>query len=109
MNRRDFMRPQNLLRPAGQILGALDEVRTLVDETPAEEGQDAVLLRFSRRAMATTFEVILPFGAPGAQQFAEASLDLIDRLEAQLTVYREDSEVSRLNQNAARQPTLVES
>ena len=107
MNRRDFLRPRQFLRPAGQILGAVDEVRALVEETP-DEGQDAVLLRCSRQAMATTFEVILPWGTPGAQDIADASLDLIDRLEAQLSVYREDSEVSRLNQNAGRQPVPVE-
>ncbi len=58
--------------------------------------------------MATTFEIILPFGTPSSQECAEAGLDLIDALEAQLTVYRDDSEVSRLNQNAGRQPVPVE-
>jgi thiamine biosynthesis lipoprotein len=106
MNRRDFLQPRNLLRPAGEILGAMDEVRALVEESPAQ--QDAVLLRFARRAMATTFEVILPFGTPGAQDIAEACLDLIDRLEAQLTVYREDSEVSRLNRTAFGKSVGVE-
>ena len=33
---------------------------------------------------------------------------LIDDLEAQMTVYRESSEVSRLNQNAFEQPVVVE-
>jgi thiamine biosynthesis lipoprotein len=107
MNRRDFLQPRNLLRPAGQILGAMDEVRALVeDETPTQE--EAVLLRFARRAMATTFEVILPFGTPSAQDIAEACLDLVDRLEAQLTVYREDSEVSRLNRSAFGKSVGVE-
>jgi thiamine biosynthesis lipoprotein len=51
--------------------------------------------------MATTFEVCVPFGTPSAQPAAEAALDLIDDLEARLTAYREDSEVSRLNHLAA--------
>jgi thiamine biosynthesis lipoprotein len=55
------------------------------------------LLRVSRRAMASTFEVALPYGTPHAIEAAEAALDLIDRLEDQLTVYRDTSEVSRLN------------
>jgi thiamine biosynthesis lipoprotein len=105
MNRRDFLQPRNLLRPAGQIVGALEEVRALVEETPQE---DAVLLRFARRAMATTFEIIIPFGTPSAQDIAEESLGLIDRLEAQLTVYRDDSEVSRLNQHANQGPVAVQ-
>lgn len=55
------------------------------------------LLRASRRAMATTFEVAIPYGTPHALQAAEAALDLIDELEEQMTVYRDTSEVSRLN------------
>ncbi len=39
---------------------------------------------------------------------AEAALDEIDRLEAQLTVYRDSSEVSRLNHLAALQSVPVE-
>src|SRR5688572_28976880 len=107
MNRRDFLHPRNLFRPAGQVLGAAEEVRALLEEPP-QETQDAVLLRFGRRAMATTFEVILPFGTAGAQGLAENALDLIDALEAQLTVYRDDSEVSRLNQHAYNRPIPVE-
>jgi thiamine biosynthesis lipoprotein len=55
------------------------------------------LLRVSRRAMATTFEVAIPYGTPHALQAAEAALDLIDELEEQMTVYRDTSEISRLN------------
>ncbi|MFO0798694.1 MAG: FAD:protein FMN transferase [Gemmataceae bacterium] len=55
------------------------------------------LLRASRRAMATTFEVALPFGTRQAVPAAEAALDVIDGLEDQLTVYRDQSEISRLN------------
>src|SRR5437879_275066 len=100
MHRRDFLRPQNLLRPAGQLLGAVDELRALEENLREQRSDDTVLLHFSRRAMATSFEVILPFGTPQAQEMAEASLDRIDALENQLTVYRDDSEVSRLNQRA---------
>ncbi len=56
------------------------------------------LLRVSRRAMATTFEVAIPYGTPNALAAAEAALDLIDQLEEQMTVYRDSSEVSRLNE-----------
>jgi thiamine biosynthesis lipoprotein len=50
--------------------------------------------------MATTFEVVMPCGTPFAAEAGEDALDEIDRLEAQLTVYRDDSEVSRLNRHA---------
>ena len=36
------------------------------------------LLRVSRRAMATTFEIAIPYGTPHALPAAEAALDLID-------------------------------
>ena len=107
MDRRDFFHPARLLRPAGQILSALDEAHALLGDQ-AYSDQDAILLRFARRAMATTFEVTLPFGTPNAQQIADDALDLVDALESQLTVYRDDSEISRLNQQAAKSATPVE-
>jgi thiamine biosynthesis lipoprotein len=66
------------------------------------------LLRFGRRAMATQFDVILPWGTPRADAAASDALDLIDRLESQLTVYRATSEVSRLNRLAGLVPVPVE-
>src|SRR5262245_48501250 len=102
MKRRDFLNPRRLASSAGQVFGLLDE------STPTPPPGDAVLLRFARRAMATTFEVIVPFGTPGAHEAAEAALDEIDRLEAQLTVYRDTSEVSRLNRLAPHTAIPVE-
>lgn len=99
MNRREFLRPRRLAQTVGQAIAAIDELATLpADETLREE---IALLRFSRRAMATDFEILFPFGCPQASEAANEALDLIDRLEDQLTVYRDTSEVSRLNQKAA--------
>ncbi len=67
------------------------------------------LVRVSRRAMATTFEVAIPVGShldPVAA--AEDALDLIDELEDQMTVFRGHSEVSRLNASAATEFVAVE-
>lgn len=91
---------------AGPVLGIADEL----DAFPPEEttSSEPVLLRFARRAMATTFEIVLPFDTPSASVCAELALDEIDRLESQLTVYRDASEVSLLNARAARQPVRVE-
>jgi thiamine biosynthesis lipoprotein len=105
MNRRDFLQPRQLAHAAGQVLGALDELRPPAPETPPEE---VALLRVARQAMATTFEVILPFGAADGPDAAGAALDEIGRLEDQLTVYREHSEVSRVNRLAAVEPVPVE-
>jgi FAD:protein FMN transferase len=109
MNRRDFLRPRRLASAAGQILNLVDELTSPETEVARPAGaEDAVLLRFSRRAMATTFEVVVPFDTPRASEAANAALDEIDRLEAQLTVYRDSSEVSRLNQLAAYTSLVVE-
>ncbi len=59
--------------------------------------------------MATTFEILFPVDQPRAAELAEAAFELIDELEAQLTVYRDDSEVSRLNARALNEPVAVES
>jgi thiamine biosynthesis lipoprotein len=93
MNRRDFLHPRHLGFTAGQVLGAVEEL-TAAPESPPPE---FALLRASHRAMATLFEVVLPFGTPGAHELAGAAFAEIDRLEQQLTVYRDSSEVSRLN------------
>src|SRR5437763_159644 len=92
MNRRDFLDPRRMAGTA----------------TPQAAEEAPVQLRFARRAMATTFEVILPFGTPDAHLLAIEALDEIDRLEAQLSVFRDTSEVSRLNARAARHPVPVE-
>src|SRR5262245_5277213 len=105
MNRRDFLNPRHVAQAAGQVLVALDELKPDVADAPAE---DYALLRVARRAMATNFEIALPFGTPLALAAAQAGLDEIDRLEAQLTVYRDDSEVSRLNQLAPTTAVPVE-
>jgi thiamine biosynthesis lipoprotein len=91
MHRRDFLHPRRLAQTAGHVLGALDELQTL-PETPVEE--ETMLLRLSRRAMATTFEVVFLFGTPDALAMGEGALDLIDALEDQLTVYRDHSDYS---------------
>lgn len=105
MNRRDFLHPRHVARTTGQILGALEELATLQAEPPAEE---MILLRAACRAMATRFEVLLPYGTPDALSIAATAFEEIDRLEQQLTVYRETSEVSRLNELATLVSVPVE-
>ncbi|MEY2429692.1 MAG: FAD:protein transferase [Verrucomicrobiota bacterium] len=62
----------------------------------------------ARHAMATRFEIVLHGDDPVALRAAgEEALGEIDRLEAQLSLYRNTSEVSRLNARAARQPVKV--
>ena len=68
----------------------------------------ADLLRARRDGMGSYFEVRLPAAAPGALPLANRALDLIGGLEAQLSVYRDDSEISRLNESAHLGPVAVE-
>jgi thiamine biosynthesis lipoprotein len=58
--------------------------------------------------MATRFEVLIPYGTAGAVAMAETAFAEIDRLEQQLTVYRDTSEVSRLNRLAPQVAVPVE-
>jgi thiamine biosynthesis lipoprotein len=104
MNRRRFLRPPQLAQTAGAVVGPF----TPLAEEPAAEPTAYHLVRVSRRAMATRFEVAIPAGIPDAIPAAEDALDLIDQLEDQLTVFRDHSEVCRLNATAAAGPVVVE-
>jgi thiamine biosynthesis lipoprotein len=106
MNRRDFLQPRQLVHTAGQMLGAIEELA----DAPAlsSSSEDSLLLHLRRRAMATGFEIVLPFGTPNAVEMGEAAFGLLDTLEEQLTVYRDTSEVSRLNRRAFAAPVRVE-
>jgi thiamine biosynthesis lipoprotein len=58
--------------------------------------------------MGSFFEVRLGTRVPGAVELASRALDVVEALEDQLTVYRDDSEVSRLNASAHLGPITVE-
>jgi thiamine biosynthesis lipoprotein len=58
--------------------------------------------------MGSYFEIRLAARVPGAVDLASRALDLIEALEAQLTVYSDDSEVSRLSATAHLAPVAVE-
>jgi thiamine biosynthesis lipoprotein len=95
------LRRRFLSAPVAALAPVLDEPEVLPGEF--------ALVRVSRRAMATTFEIAIPCGShhnPVAA--ATDALDLIDDLEDQMTVYRDHSEVSRLNRTAASAPVQVE-
>src|SRR3989442_14472761 len=94
MDRRNFLHPGHLIHAAGNLLGAAAALDGAAEQ--AEPGT-VPLLRLARRAMATTFEILLPFGTADAQAIAESAFAEIDRLEQQLTVYHDSSEISRLN------------
>jgi thiamine biosynthesis lipoprotein len=102
MNRRDFLHPRHLAQTTGHVVAALE-----TESPPPPPAPEVVLLRLARRAMATTFEIVVPFDTPGAETIGAAAFDRLDELEDQLTVYR-DSEVTRLNRLAATHDVPVE-
>jgi len=58
--------------------------------------------------MATRFEIVLHGGNPVALRAAgEEALDEIDRIEAQLSLYRNTSEIAHVNTRAAHEPVRV--
>jgi len=65
-------------------------------------------LHVHRSAMACRFEVTLPAETPDAVRAGTAALDGIDRLEAQLSIFRDTSEISAINREAAVGPVVVE-
>src|SRR5215471_13160150 len=65
-------------------------------------------MRAARRAMGCEFSVVLPAGARNPVGAGCAALDEVERLEELLSVYREDSEVCRLNREAQDRPVQVD-
>jgi thiamine biosynthesis lipoprotein len=62
----------------------------------------------ARQAMATRFEIVLHgTDAPALRAAGEEALNEIDRLEAQLSLYRAGSEIAQLNARAACEAVRV--
>jgi len=107
-NRRDFLKGRaaadTLANVVDGVLGAPVDEEPLGDSAPA-----SYLVQYARRAMACQFEIYFN-GAryPEGPAAALAALDLVDQLENQLSVYRSESEISRLNRQAATLPIEVE-
>lgn len=75
------------------------------DETPLA----APLLSVGRSAMACEFEALFNAGEhPQAVEAAEEGLNAVDDLEAQLSAFRDSSELSYVNREAALRPVRVE-
>ena len=73
----------------------------------SEPRTDDSWLHVSRTAMACRFEVTLPRSEESGVIAATEALDEVDRLEAQLTVFRDTSEVSNVIATASNRPVEV--
>jgi thiamine biosynthesis lipoprotein len=109
-NRRQFLKGQSALE-------AIDELsRSPSPSEPSQISQDPAaargatyLIQVARPAMACEFAVFLNAGQhPDGAELAVEALDLVERLEDQMTVYRSHSEVSRINREAADKAMPVE-
>jgi len=110
-NRRDFISGRATVRALEQLADStLDGPETAARKTvpPVEDHRKSYLAQLSRRAMACEFEILWDQQLYGAStDVGLAALDMVDQLEAQLSIYRADSEVSQLNQQAGNQPVKV--
>ncbi len=79
----------------------------VVPRTPAPP--EDYWLHVNRPAMACRFEVTLPPRERAGVAVAREALDEIDKLEDQLTIFRENSDVSLINRRAASAPVAVDS
>lgn len=113
-NRRQFLKghaavdaPQNLTRP--DELGSRDNTATSDLAGRHDIARGTYLIQIGRRAMACQFEVLLNADpSSDAAELAIQALDLVDALEQQMTVYRDHSEISRINRTAATKAAEVE-
>lgn len=83
-----------------------EEIANALSEATPPSGGDT--LRLTTRAMACDFSVIMNPSSRNHVMDASAVLDLIHDLESQLTVYRDESEVSSINRLAAQREVKVE-
>jgi thiamine biosynthesis lipoprotein len=107
-SRRDFLKGKAALNA---LEGFADGYKSELPKAgaPREPVAESYLLEVARTAMAVEFQVLLNAGEHGqAPESAVAALDLVEQLEAQMTVYRDSSEVSRINQTAYESDVPVE-
>jgi thiamine biosynthesis lipoprotein len=80
-----------------------------LDAATWDGGRSSLLVSVCRRAMACEFEVQLAANRQdNSMEFVFQALDLVEKLETQMTVYRDASEVIEINRRAAHEPARVE-
>lgn len=102
-NRRDLLTGRAIRQRVEEAQEALAAAVPGGDRTPTA----GPTVRLAVKAMATEFGVLMNPEPAGQVMHASEALDLVGAVERQLTVYRDDSEVSRLNAAAAGRPVEV--
>lgn len=79
---------------------------------PGSESESAITeaswIVASRQAMGTFFELRMVSHTLGAVGLAQQAFDLIDDLEMQMTIYRDDSTIAHLNAHSHERPIVLE-
>ncbi len=109
-NRRDFLSGRSAARAIGD---AINSASAAEPQTNAPAGshqrQSAYLEEYSKPAMACQFQLLFNMHQyPQSGPATGEAFELIDRLEDQMTVYRDHSEISQLNHTAFQAPVKVE-
>jgi len=119
-SRRDFLKGRSLADAVGDLTHGVmspDEdklprpAEVSADEVASEDvlPSSPLVMKLGRRAMGCEFEAIIDLRRnPLAAEAAEQALDLVDELESQLTVYRDGSEINRINLTASEESVPVE-
>ena len=109
-NRRQFLKGQAALEAIDELTrSSLPAEPSDPSQVPAAARGATYLVQVARAAMACEFAVFLNAGQhPEGAELAVQALDLVERLEDQMTVYRSHSEISRINRHAATEAMPVE-
>ena len=109
-NRREFLTGRSLQAEIRQRAGAVGDAILDGSATIRATPIAGPTIRLSTRAMACEFHVLLNTGPNSAVEtwVASDALDLVHRLEDQMTVYREHSELIAINRSAGAGPVVVE-
>ncbi len=110
-NRRQFLRGESAVEAIGDLTHGTtgDDDAPAFRHPPTSQAAETFFVQLSRTAMACEFEIYLTADHPPyGPEAAMAALDLVDKLEDQLTVYREHSEICQINRRAADADIHVE-
>ena len=108
-NRRQFLTGQAALDAASSLVPDGESPSPSTRRQSAGGESETYLIQIERTAMACDFQILLNAGQhAGASETALDAMDLIERLEDQLSWFRETSELSRINHTAAKSPVIVE-
>ncbi|MEZ6144052.1 MAG: FAD:protein FMN transferase [Planctomycetaceae bacterium] len=106
-NRREFLTGRAVrqqVEAAGDVLA--DAIVDAGEHRPEPVGHDTI--RLETHAMGCPWSVVMNPGPPRQVMTASDALDIVHQLEDQMTVYRDDSELQRINFAAHESPQSVE-